>query len=135
MPKRPSQVPTRAPLSAQQIQQAAYVGSDEHKQHRWWGGLPAGYIDESGAASRPGKQVTTICPLTDDKDRTRATGWVQAALRAGQIRFYEGDKDFPKHIWYRDATGQSWFGFCINGVLGQYKGWPIDEEERFEVFG
>jgi hypothetical protein len=70
-----------------------------------------------------------------EADRVRATNWVRAALRAGQIRFYEADKDFPKHIWYRDETGQLWFGFCINGVLGHYKGWPIDEDERVAVFG
>ena len=55
--------------------------------------------------------------------------------RAGQLRFYEGDKDFPKHIWYRDERGQLWFGFCVNGVLGQYKGWPMEEEDRVAVFG
>ncbi len=77
---------------------------------------------------------TTICPLTSEADRERATGWVRAALMAGQARFYEGDKDFPKHIWYQDETGQLWFGFCVNSVQGQYKGWPIEEDERVAIF-
>ena len=135
MPKKPIQLPSRTPLSAAQILQATYVGSSEHKGMRWWGGLPAAYVNDAGIASRPGKQLTTICPLTTDDDRIRATSWVQAALRASQLRFYEGDKDYPKHIWYRDNTGQLWFGFCINSVLGQYKGWPIDEDERIAIFG
>lgn len=64
-----------------------------------------------------------------------ATRWVQEALSAARIRFYEGDKVFPKHIWHRDEHGRLWFGFCVNSVQGQYKGWPIDEEDRVAVFG
>lgn len=70
------------------------------------------------------------------EERDIATSWVKAAIEARQYRFREGDKDFPKHIWYRDvANSQVWFGYCLNGVLGEYKGWPIDEEERSEIFG
>jgi hypothetical protein len=92
-------------------------------------------MDDEGTASRVGKQQTTICWLTREEDRIRATTWVREALRAGHIRFYEGDQDFPKHIWHCDDTGQLWFGFCVNTVSGEYKGWPIDEEERSAVFG
>jgi hypothetical protein len=112
------------------------VGSAEHKTQRWWGGLPLGHIDESGVASRPKKQKTTICPLVEETDCQRATRWVQAALSAGQYRYLEGDKDFPKHVWYfEDQIGQLWRGFCFNTVLGEYKGWPIEEDERRAVFG
>lgn len=69
------------------------------------------------------------------EERNVATTWVRAAIQAGQYRFREGDKDFPKHIWYREpVSNQIWFGYCVNGVLGEYKGWPIDEDERSEVF-
>jgi hypothetical protein len=135
MTRRPSQIPARPPLGPELIRNACYVGGPEHKRHRRWGGLPAAYVDDEGAASRWGKQLTTICPLTEDGDRVAATAWVQAALTARQLRFYEGDKDFPKHIWYQDETGRLWFGFCVNSVLGQYKGWPINEDERRAVFG
>jgi len=64
-----------------------------------------------------------------------ATSWIRQALGLGQFRYYEGDKDFPKKLWYRDENGQVWFGFCMNSVLGQYKGWPIYEDERIEIFG
>ena len=91
---------------------ACYVGSAEHKTHRWWGGLPAPIPTKVVQRPEFGRLQTTICPLTKDADRIGATAWVRAALIAGQSRFYEGDKDFPKHIWYQDHTGQLWFGFA-----------------------
>ncbi|WP_247033711.1 hypothetical protein [Neorhizobium sp. SHOUNA12A] len=50
------------------------------------------------------------------------------------MRFFEGDKTYPKHIWYKDDLGQFWFGFAINQILGAYKGWPITEAEKSEAF-
>lgn len=136
MPKRPKQLPARAPLTAEQILLAAYAGSPEHKTVRWWGGLPGAFVLEGGNASRVGKQQTTICPLVTKDDKMRATAWVQDALRAGRLRFYEGDQVFPKKIWYLDQeTGQYWFGYCINTVSGEYKGWPTDEDDCVSVFG
>lgn len=135
MVKRPAQLAPRAPLSPEQIQSARYIGSPEHKVERWWGGLPEVHVDIDGVARRPGKQLTTICPLVSDAERDMATGWVQQALITGQLRYYEGDKVFPKRLWYRDSYGQVWTGFCVNSVLGQYKGWPVDEEDRVEIFG
>ncbi len=125
----------RRPLSDVLIEKARYVGSCEHKARAWWGGLPKAYVGPDGQAHRPGRQMTTICPKYTAAERDIATDWVQKALQSGQFRYYEADKDFPKHIWYRDAQHQLWFGFCLNGVLGQYKGWPIEEAERVEIFG
>lgn len=134
--RRPRQLPSRPLLQAAQIEGATYVGSAEHKSERWWGGLPQAHVGDDGVATRPKKQCTTICPLVTEADRNRATQWVQAALGAGQYRFLEADKDFPGRIWYRQSeNGQLWMGFCINTVLGQYKGWPIEEDERGAVFG
>ena len=135
MPRRPRQIPPRGPLTSQQIQKACYVGSDEHKDRRWWSGLGSAYVNQKGVAARPGKQDTTIYPLVAASERDVATCWVQAALTAGRLVFLEGDKDYPAKIWHRDETGRLWFGRCVNSVLGQYKGWPIDEEERDEIFG
>jgi hypothetical protein len=70
-----------------------------------------------------------------EQDRDRATIWVQQALALGQFRYREADKDFPWHIWYQDPGGQLWMGQCVNSVLGEYKGWPIIEEQKIEVFG
>ncbi|WP_316194316.1 hypothetical protein [Bradyrhizobium sp. SZCCHNRI3052] len=118
-----------------QICAASYVGSDEHKDRKWWSGLGGAYVNERGVASRPKKQHTTICPLVEDEDREHATGWVQVALRSGHFLFLEADKDYPSKIWHKDENDRYWFGRCINSVLGHYKGWPIDESERDEVFG
>lgn len=135
MIKRPNQIARRTPLTLDQIAGARYIGSPEHKDQRWWGGRPEARVDADGVARRPGKQLTTICPLVTEAERDRATRWVQEALTSGQCRYYEGDKDFPKRLWYVDPDGRTWTGYCVNGVLGQYKGWPITEEERVAIFG
>jgi len=135
MARKPQQLPKRPPLTEVQIIAARYVGSPEHKTRRWWGGLPEAFVNSDGIVRRPKKQDTTICSLTTEAERDQATEWVQKALKASQFRYYEGDKDYPKKIWYRDETsGQLWFGQCVNSVLGEYKGWPINEEDRHEVF-
>ena len=105
---------------------ARYVGSPEHKNARWWGGLP-----KAGAR---GPRLTTICPMTSDEDRRTATTWLRQAIRSGQYKFVRGDRDFPKHVWYRDKTGKIWCGRYINRELGTYKGWPITEAERHGIF-
>ena len=113
---------------------AVYSGSSEHKQVRWWGGLPMGQQLPGGRIGRPNKETTTICPLTTRSDRDRATEWVRAAIRAGQCRFHESDRNFPKKVWY-EADGRIWMGLLVNDGLGEYKGWPICERYRDEVFG
>ncbi len=134
--KRPEQRPQRR-LSETARQalaaRARYTGSYEHKERRSWLGLGASQL-RGGRIERPGKQTTTICPLTDDADRERATGWVRSAIIAEQYRFFESDQDFPKKIWY-EADGSIWYGFCSNPGSGEYKGWPINERERDVVFG
>lgn len=135
MPRKPPQLPKRVPLTEQQISEASYKGSPEHKARNWWGGQPGVFVPIGGEARRPGKQLTTICPLFTEEDRKKATCWVQAALRDNQVRFYEGDQVFPKKIWYRDDNGQLWCGWCINTVSGEYKGWPANEDECVAIFG
>lgn len=135
MPRKPRQILQRCLLTAEQITAARYVGSPEHKDQKWWGGLPQGFVDADGIAKRPGKQDTTICPMRTEAERIQATEWVHKALSSGQFRYYEGDKDYPKKIWYLDScSSQLWFGQCLNTVSGEYKGWPIDEDEKREIF-
>lgn len=138
-PKRPNRRPPRRELSANEranlAARARYVGSEEHKSKAWWGGkVPRARQLPGGQIGRPGKQTTTICPLTSRTDQQRATQWVQAAIANGQYRFFEADKGFPKKIWHR-ADGRIWCGMCLNQGQGEYKGWPIDEQEWREVFG
>ena len=127
---RPKQVPEPPPLTEADIEAATYTGSKEHKVVRWWGGLPGARLGKSGTASRPKKQLTTICNLVTEDDRIRATCWVKEALSSRNFKYFEGDQTYPKHIWHQDETGQRWFGFCVNGVSGEYKGWPLDEVDH-----
>ena len=113
---------------------AKYVGSPEHKDGTWWGGPPQARQLPGGRIGRLRKQRTTVCPLTDAEDRRRATQWVRAAIGRGQYKFVQADQKYPKKLWYR-AAGEIWFGLCINTQAGEYKGWPITEEERHAVFG
>lgn len=131
---RPQQIRTRSPLTREQIERACYVGSAEHKIERWWGGLPGAWQGRDGQATRPGRQHTTICRKVSSADQKEATAWVRAALEARQFRFFEGDKLYPKHIWYRDENTQHWFGFAVNQIAGTYKGWPVSEEEKRAAF-
>lgn len=111
------------------------MGSPEHKVSRYWGGLPGAWVGPTGQADRPRRQQTSICRKVTEQDRQTATRWVQAALAAGQFRYCDGDKLFPKHIWYCDSDRQFWFGFAVNQTAGTYKGWPITEAEKIETFG
>jgi len=72
-------MPARPALSEGQIQAARYVGSPEHKDQKWWGGLPQAFAGINGVATRPDKEDTTICTLYSEEDRERATMWVQSA--------------------------------------------------------
>lgn len=130
--RRPNRASAEARLLSQPerdalASRACYEGSCEHKDRSWWGGLPH-------AGARRGR-LTTICFLTTDEERQEATEWVQRAIGAGQYKFVRGDQDFPKHVWSRDQSGQVWYGRCRNPASGEYKGWPIGEEERREIFG
>ena len=136
--KRPSQQPQRGPRTDAERRalaaRALYVGSKEHKDKHWWGGLPGARYGKDGEAHRPKRQRTTICPLVTPEEQEKATAWIRAAIQNQQCTFLEGDQDFPKHVWY-EAEGGGWFGYCINSVAGHYKGWPLEEEERREIFG
>ena len=136
--KKPTASNVQRKLTADQRRElaaaACYVGSPEHKDGGWWGGRPSSRQLSGGRVGRGRAQTTTICPLSSKEDRSRATDWVRSAIMAGQYRFFQSDKKYPKKMFF-EADDQIWCGYCVNSVLGQYKGWPIDEEERREIFG
>lgn len=105
--KRPVQKRIRMPLSVAERRdlavRARYVGSAEHKVHRWWGGMPMARQLPGGQIGRRGQQTTTVCPLTKEEDRTQATEWVRKAILAGQYQFVEADQDFPKEGMVRSS--------------------------------
>ena len=131
--KRPTRIPRTRPVSSVNVaalaRDASYVGSCEHKTGPWWSGRGGVRIGADGKAARPKRQHTTICPLASPRDRDRATKWLQTAISRCQFVFVEGDKRFPKHVWYVDSDGQGWAGRCINSVSGEYKGWPVGVDE------
>jgi hypothetical protein len=136
--KRPTQRPVRVLSQEERNELAAkavYTGSPEHKKTAWWGGLPEARDLGGGRIGRPGKEQTTECPLTSTKDKVRATTWVREAIKTGQCKYFEGNNEgFPNRVWY-EANGRIWSGWCTNRSSGEYKGWPIDEDERNAVFG
>ena len=93
--KQPEQRPQRVALSLGEREalavRARYQGSSEHKAEKWWGGLPRARQLPGGRIGRRRKQVTTLCPLTTEEDRDRATAWVRQAIINGQYKFYEAD--------------------------------------------
>ena len=131
--KLPNRLQAPPTLTSAQIESASYEGSPEHKAKRWWGGLPEARPGPDGGYSRPGKQETTVCPLVTEKDRDKATSWIQDALRAGNFKRVQNDKVFPRYLWLKDDEGNHWEGRLVNSEQGTYKGWPIDREEYNEI--
>lgn len=87
---------------------ATYGGSPEHK-------LPSARSDAS------------LCPPGLEGVQETLTEWLKSSIRAGHIGGpIEGR--FPRYVWRRD--NDRWFaGRLTNQTLGQYKGYPITEDE------
>ena len=60
--------------------------------------------------------------------------WVRNAIRANQLKFVPGDRAFPRRVWF-ESRDRIWYGRCTDPAAGEYKGWPICEEDRDEIFG
>ena len=78
--------------------------------------------------------------MVTTRERDIATGWVRTAISSGQFDRADWRNGFPRRIWYRDGDGKFWYGFLTNqgdgpSPRGQYKGWPIEEDEWREIFG
>jgi hypothetical protein len=110
-----------------------YLGSRVHKDQRSWLGLP------TPRQSPDPSEVATICPLISEEERRQATEWIRTAIRRGQFSRTDWRNGFPRRIWHRDNSGKYWYGVLTNSGAGQnpraqYKGWPISEEEKNEIF-
>ena len=94
---------------------ASYGGSPEHKDSLSPAGPPRLRSD------------ATACPR-DLKDVDQLTGWLRAAIAAGQIGApWEGD--FPRYAWFRNDRG-CFEARLTNRVSGQYKGYPLKPDEE-----
>jgi hypothetical protein len=98
-------------------ERASYVGSSEHKTFPSF----AGPFNPRADASKCDPQ------LTDQEELTR---WLREAIVAGQAgQLWEGD--FPRYVWCKqgDVTYEARLS---NPELGQYKGYPLEPDERVE---
>jgi hypothetical protein len=99
-------------LTTEEVDRAAstakYCGSPEHK-------FPHAKSD------------ATLCPSELGGELPQLTEWLRLAIKAGQVGgLLEGD--FPRYVWHQE--GNQWFeGRLTNRTLGEYKGYPIDQEE------
>jgi hypothetical protein len=114
-------------------QRAEYTGSVEHKDRSSWLGLPRPRRSKNPAEN------ATICPLVTRSEKEKASSWVRYAIENEQFLLGYFENGFPRSLWFRDVNGQCWQGRltqCGAGELpiAEYKGWPISEEEKREIF-
>jgi hypothetical protein len=117
---------------------AVYTGSAEHKDRPSWLGAPHARRNP-GAGANDHRQNSTICPLVREEDKAQATEWVQQAIRHRHFDPTKWDGDFPRDIWHQDEHGVYWQGRLTqrgagDNPQGEYKGWPITEDEWNENF-
>jgi hypothetical protein len=96
-------------------QRATYRGSSEHKRTPSPAGPPRLRAD------------ATPCPpqLVDLDELTR---WLRSAITAGQVGA-PWDGDFPRYVWYRSDTHGCFEARLVNRESGDYKGYPLRQEE------
>lgn len=94
-------------------EKVTYVVSPEHKD----------YLTSAG----PGRlrSDASACPRGLDFDDVLQ--WLRDAVREGQLSA-QVEGDFPRYAWRR-VEGQIYEARLSNSVLGQYKGYPIQDEE------
>ncbi len=92
-----------------------YIGSPEHKDTPSFAGTPKPRADAS------------ICDRELSQDRERVQQWLECAVSSGCVgELKEGA--FPRYVWYRD-TDIVYEGRLVNRGNGEYKGYPLHEDE------
>ena len=92
----------------------SYVGSPEHKSFPSFAGLPRLRADASKCD-----------PSLNDPQQI--TAWLRAAILAGNLSSY-WEQQFPRYVWHREGD-VLYEGRLVNRELGQYKGYPLHEDE------
>ena len=92
---------------------ATYVGSAEHKDAPSFAGHPRPRADAS------------ICPR--DLTQAQVEGWLRDAIRIGAVSANFEDS-FPRYAWHKHE-GIVYEARLINRELGQYKGYPLNDDE------
>lgn len=106
-------VPARGFDLAALSEKVAYVISPEHKD----------YLTSAG----PGRlrSDASACPRGLDLDDV--VRWLQDAVRDGEMSA-QLEGDFPRYAWRR-VNGQVYEARLSNSGMGQYKGYPIQDDE------
>lgn len=115
--KRPRKDDRFAPGPATDLDALAgkvsYIVSTEHKD----------YMTSAGPGNL--RRDASACPRGLDFEEV--LGWLRAAVREGAVSAsLEGD--FPRYAWKRIGT-QVYEARLSNAGLGQYKGYPIEDQE------
>jgi len=97
---------------------ASYIGSPEHKNLPSFAGAPRRRSDAS------------CCPQDLAREQEKLNEWLRAAVQSGAYsEYHEGG--FPRYVWHKE--GEIIFeGRLVNRGLGQYKGYPLEEDEWVE---
>jgi hypothetical protein len=91
-------------------QEASYIVSTEHKTH----------------LTGPGRLLSDASKCPKELQLEQVTDWLKMAIRKGDI---SATLDlFPEYVWIR-IEGQVFEARLSNSVLGQYKGYPILDNE------
>jgi hypothetical protein len=94
---------------------AQYVGSPEHKDVPSFAGHPKPRADAA------------ICDRSLADSQTQITQWLRDALTRGVVGGpWEGA--FPRYVWHLEG-GIVFEGRLVNRIQGQYKGYPLNEDE------
>jgi hypothetical protein len=96
---------------------ACYVGSVYHKD------VPS----FAGPVPRP-RPDASICPRRLAWRKADIATWLQGAIRLGHCgAMWEGS--FPRYVWHR-AGAVVYEARLVNAFKGEYKGYPLEANER-----
>jgi hypothetical protein len=117
--KRPQRRTVKTDISRTVLDELAmhvrYVGSPEHKDIPSFAGSPRPRSDAS------------ICDRALAQDRKKVQNWLVQAISNGQVgEIWEGK--YPRYVWYQDGT-VLYEGRLVNREQGEYKGYPLSDEE------
>jgi hypothetical protein len=116
--KRPLRREVARPVGVDLVDLArrvTYVGSPEHKSTRSFAGHP-----------RP-RATASICDPSLAKSQEQVTIWLREAVELGYLSALWED-GFPRYIW-REIKGQPYEARLVNSGLGEYKGYPLLEDQ------
>ncbi len=97
---------------------ARYTGSPYHKDMPSFAGpVPRNRPDAS------------ICPRSLASQRAQVQGWLQSAIKCGNVGLWSGD--FPQRVWHREGD-VTFEAVLTRPIAGEYHGYPLEPSEGVE---